>query len=79
MLEYFVHLDKDDPPDDLVLATAEIPDDLSVILNRERIEAGNLQGNWCDAAAPSELTRFGDDFVRRGEHCCTGAFGTRAR
>jgi hypothetical protein len=37
MLEYFVHLDRDDLPNDLVLATAEVPDDLSVILNRERI------------------------------------------
>jgi RES domain-containing protein len=64
MLEFFVHLDKDDPPDDLVLATAEVPEDLI----RERIKTGNLPGNWRDAAAPSELTRFGDDFVRRGEH-----------
>ena len=28
MLEYFVHLDADDAPPDLVLVTAEIPDDL---------------------------------------------------
>jgi RES domain-containing protein len=48
-----------------VLATAEVPDDLG----RERIEAGNLPGNWRDAVAPSELSRFGDDFVRRDEHC----------
>ena len=27
MLEYFVHLDKDDPPTDLVLTVAEVPDD----------------------------------------------------
>ena len=29
MLEYFVHLDRDDPPTDLVLARARIPDRLS--------------------------------------------------
>jgi RES domain-containing protein len=29
MLEYFVHLDQDDSPDDLVLAVAEVPDDLT--------------------------------------------------
>jgi RES domain-containing protein len=29
MLEYSVHLDKDDPPEDLVLAVAEIPDEPS--------------------------------------------------
>ena len=34
MLEYFVHLDPEDPPDDLVLATADVPDSLS----RERVE-----------------------------------------
>ena len=28
MLEYFVHLDADDPPPDLVLAVADVPDDL---------------------------------------------------
>lgn len=35
MLEYFVHLDPEDAPDDLVLATADVPDKLS----RERIQA----------------------------------------
>ena len=29
MLEYFVHLDKDDPPTDLVLAVAEVPEDVT--------------------------------------------------
>jgi RES domain-containing protein len=65
MLEYFVHLDQDDPPRDLVLAVAEIPYDLT----RERIDPGNLPGNWRDAAPPPELVRFGDEFVQRGEHC----------
>jgi hypothetical protein len=48
MLEYFVHLDKDDPPADLVLAIAEIPDDLG----RRRINLRNLPLNWRDPAAP---------------------------
>jgi RES domain-containing protein len=65
MLEYFVHLDQDDPPDDLVLAVAEIPDDLT----REKIDPGNMPGNWRDSAPPPELARFGDEFVQRGEHC----------
>jgi RES domain-containing protein len=65
MLEYFAHLDQDDPPRDLVLAAAEIPDDLT----RERIDPGHLPGNWRDSAAPPELARFGDEFARRGEHC----------
>ncbi len=60
-----MHLDQDDPPDDLVLAVAEIPDDLP----REKIDPGNLPGNWRDSAPPPELARFGDNFVQRGEHC----------
>lgn len=65
MLEYFVHLDKDDPPADLVLAIAEIPD----ALGRERIEVKDLPANWRDAAAPPTLPRFGDVFTERAEHC----------
>ncbi len=65
MLEYFVHLDKDDPPTDLVIATAEIPADLS----REHVALGDLPANWREATAPPELARFGDEFVERAEHC----------
>jgi RES domain-containing protein len=65
MLEYFVHLDKDDPPDDLVLAVAEVPNDLTA----ERVELAALPRNWFDAAAPPELARFGDEFAQRREHC----------
>ncbi len=65
MLEYFVHLDKDDPPDDLVLAVAEIPDTLS----RQRLNLADLPANWRDAAAPATLVRFGNEFARRGGHC----------
>ena len=64
LLEYFVHIDKDDPPDDLVLASAEVPDDL----HRERVEINGLPANWRAPAAPPELAQIGDDFVRRGEH-----------
>jgi RES domain-containing protein len=65
MLEYFIHLDKDDPPSDLVLAIAEIPDDL----RRQQISARDLPANWRDAAAPPALTQLGDEFAKRGEHC----------
>ena len=65
LLEYFVHLDKDDPPADLILAIAEIPDDM----NREQVEIRRLPANWRDPAAPPELFRFGDEFARRREHC----------
>jgi len=65
LLEYFVHLDKDDPPADLVIAIAEVPDGLA----RERVLAGKLPRNWRLAAAPPELARIGDEFAQRGEHC----------
>jgi len=65
MLEYFVHLDKDDPPADLVLAIADIPDDLAL----ERVEAADLPAHWREASAPPALARFGDEFAARGEHC----------
>jgi hypothetical protein len=48
MLEYFVHLDVDDPPGDLVLAVAEVPNDLA----REQVETSNLPANWRESAAP---------------------------
>lgn len=65
MLEYFVHLDRDDPPDDLVLAIAEIPDDVATA----ELDAHKLPANWRDPAAPPALTRFGDDFAEKNEHC----------
>jgi RES domain-containing protein len=65
MLEYFVHLDVDDPPGDLVLAVAEAPDDLA----RERVEISDLSANWRESAAPPQLARLGDEFAQRGEHC----------
>ena len=64
MLEYFVHVDKDDPPSDLVLAIAETPDDLSW----RKIEVSELPAHWRDAAAPPELTHFGDEFAAKAEH-----------
>jgi hypothetical protein len=65
MLEYFVHLDKDDPPTDLVLAVAEVPDDLT----RERFEVSKLPANWREAAPPPELAWLGDEFAQRGKAC----------
>jgi RES domain-containing protein len=65
MLEYFVHLDPEDPPDDLVLATAEVPESLS----RERVEASALPANWQEVPAPPGLARIGDEFVKKAENC----------
>ena len=65
MLEYFVHLDKDDPPTDLVLGVAEIPEDVT----KQSVNISELAANWRDGAAPPSLTRFGDEFVSAGESC----------
>lgn len=65
MLEYFVHLDKDDPPDDLVLAVAEVPDEVV----HETIEVAMLPANWRAPAAPPGLARFGDEFASRVGAC----------
>ena len=65
LLEYFVHLDKDDPPSDLVLAIAEVPDDVS----RERLKVTNLPAKWRAPAALPELSEIGDEFVRKLENC----------
>ena len=64
MLEYFVHIDKDDSPNDLVLAVAQIPEGLSP----RRIDINDLAENWRDPAAPPQLARFGDEFARKQEH-----------
>jgi len=65
MLEYFVHLDPEDAPEDLVLATADVPDSVS----RERIQAKDMPANWRETPAPPELTQIGDEFVKKAEHC----------
>lgn len=65
MLEYFVHLDKDDPPGDLVLAIAEVPDDLA----RQHADVRDMPANWRESAAPPALAELGGEFAQRGEHC----------
>jgi RES domain-containing protein len=65
MLEYFVHLDPEDAPDDLVLATADVPDGVS----RKRLKAGDLPANWREIPAPPALAQIGDDFVKKAETC----------
>jgi RES domain-containing protein len=66
MLEFFVHLDPDDPPQDLLLASADVPD----AVTRERIQTASLPPDWRDIPAPATLARFGDEFVQKGKTCC---------
>jgi RES domain-containing protein len=62
LLEYFVHVAADDPPNDLVVATADIPGSVS----RSLLTAQQLPKDWRASPAPPSLTRFGDEFVRAG-------------
>jgi RES domain-containing protein len=61
MLEYFVHLDRDNPPTDLVLAKAMVPERMS----RIQIKVADLPSDWRDSPPPSVLTTIGDDFVAK--------------
>ena len=65
MLEYFVHLDADDAPPDLVLVTAGVPDDLPT----KRIGVDDLPSLWRRSPAPAELARIGDEFAAEAKHC----------
>ena len=65
MLEYFVHLDAGDAPPDLVLVTAEIPDDLPAKV----FAVDDLPSSWRRSPAPAELARIGDEFVAEAKHC----------
>jgi RES domain-containing protein len=65
MLEYFVHLDPEDAPEDLILATADVPDEVS----RERLELKKLPANWREVPAPPGLVQVGDDFIKKAATC----------
>lgn len=65
MLEYFVHLNADDAPPDLVLVTAEVPKDLA----KQHVDADQLPSPWRRSPAPSELARIGDEFVQTAGRC----------
>jgi RES domain-containing protein len=62
ILEYFVHIDAEDPPKDLVVATIEIPAGVS----RTCISVNRLLADWRQSPAPPDLARFGDSFVEDG-------------
>ena len=59
MIEYFIHIDPDDPPSDLVVVTAEIPDGVS----RISISPKRLPSNWRQSPSPPELANIGDRFA----------------
>ena len=62
MLGYFVHLDPDDPPKDLVLVMIDIPESVS----RISIGIKQLPKTWRQTPPPPELADIGDEFARHG-------------
>lgn len=61
-LEYFVHLDARQAPEDLVALPTDIPDGVS----RTRLGAGALPRNWRRYPAPEALADLGSRWVAEG-------------
>jgi RES domain-containing protein len=61
IVEYFVHIDPEDPPRDLVVVTADVPDGVP----RVSIAPRRLPRGWRQTPAPPALAAIGDEFVRR--------------
>lgn len=59
MIEHFIHIDPDDPPADLVMVAADIPDHVS----RASISPKRLPSSWRQSPSPPELARIGDRFA----------------
>jgi RES domain-containing protein len=62
-LEYFVQLDPDTAPEDLVVFEVELPPDVTV----RTIELTELPPNWRTYPAPESLQELGSAWVRAGE------------
>jgi RES domain-containing protein len=61
-LEYFVHLEPDLAPPDLVAAAAELPPGLAV----ESLEVEALPGDWREYPGPERLRDLGSGWIRSG-------------
>ena len=61
-LEYFVNLDVEDAPPDLVLVAADVPDSLAV----EEVAVDALPRGWRRVPALEALARIGTDWARSG-------------
>lgn len=58
-LEFFVNLDRDTEPDQLVAISADTPDDMRI----EYIEVSDLPKNWRSYPVPEELQDLGTAWV----------------
>ena len=60
MIEYLVHIDADNPPPDLVLATAEVPETVS----RVELTSDDLPAGWQQYPPLEALSEIGDNFIK---------------
>jgi RES domain-containing protein len=61
ILEYRVHIDLALLPDDLVIATLEVPDEIAIA------PTPTLPENWREYPAPASLRRIGDRFIAEAQ------------
>ena len=62
-LEYLVNIDGKGLPSDLVVITAQIPDDIAV----SRVEARDLPVDWRSSPSPVKLKAIGEEWLRKAE------------
>jgi RES domain-containing protein len=60
-LEFYVHLSPSRSVKDLVLTSAQFPDDLKM----QHVNVAGLPSGWRDHPAPEELQRIGDEWIVR--------------
>ena len=59
MVEYFVHIEADNPPNDLVVVAADIPESVA----RKVLTKRDLPADWRQLPAPATLAAIGDSFA----------------
>lgn len=64
ILEYLAHIDRALIPDDLVIATLEIPNEVAMA------PAPTLPSDWRGYPAPDTLKKIGDRFIAEGKFAC---------
>ena len=64
-LEYLVHVDPDDAPDDLVALRLDIPEEWGTALI---LASPSLPAGWRRTPSPPECQQIGDRWARNGQH-----------
>lgn len=62
-LEYLVHVDVDDEPDDLVALAIDVPDDAGETV----LAPAELPDGWQETPPPTACQEIGNDWVAKGE------------